>query len=108
MCNVSACVEELMPDKVRLSECLLTRDNLNGRDFAKHLSDVLGLYVGIERCLKTRHYGRVVKATDSNFVRHLFPYGSAGSNPAGVVFFPLFFNVRFPLRKALSRATFSI
>jgi hypothetical protein len=33
-----------------------------------------------------RHYGRVVKATDSNFPEYLFPYGSAGSNPAGVDF----------------------
>ena len=32
-----------------------------------------------------RHYGRVVKATDSNF-DYLFRSPSAGSNPAGVVF----------------------
>ncbi|KAJ3003917.1 hypothetical protein NUW54_g5061 [Trametes sanguinea] len=33
----------------------------------------------------TGHYGRVVKATDSNSFDYLFPSGSAGSNPAGVV-----------------------
>ena len=33
----------------------------------------------------SRHYGRVVKATDSNF-DYLFRSPSAGSNPAGVVF----------------------
>jgi hypothetical protein len=29
-------------------------------------------------------------------IRYLFPSGSAGSNPAGVVFFHLFLIVRFP------------
>lgn len=37
-----------------------------------------------------RHYGRVVKATDSNFSISMDPtsvfFGSAGSNPAGVDF----------------------
>ncbi len=82
MWRVSACAERLMPVaacRVRSwwagVVCSLVRCRRHP------------VYIVTAQPRQTGHYGRVVKATDSNSVRYLFPFGSAGSNPAGVVFF---------------------
>ena len=95
ICSISPCAEGLMTE---------TRGHGTERHDAQGLirGDMCDRSSRIRGKRRSRHYGRVVKATDSNFVRHLFPYGSAGSNPAGVVIFLLFLNIAFVPQKPLN------
>jgi hypothetical protein len=83
MWSVSVCAEWLMLMPNEHSATLKRKRKTSGRLVLPRLTHVFG-----QKALKPQgHYGRVVKATDSNYRIYLFPSGSAGSNPAGVDFF---------------------